>query len=129
MKRIAFILLAASTVLTSCSSDDDNNNDAVGSSRTLKYEVTGNFTGTMFASYTTADGMTNNDPITLPWNKEITFEPTVTAANIVLSGNGGASGQQVTLIIRRDGRTINSPTTAIANNSGSFSKAAPVVVF
>lgn len=127
MKKIAFILLTASTFFSSCSKDDDN---GPNTSRTLQYNITGNFSGNLYASYTTAGGGTSNDPVTsLPWNKEITFNTSVTAANIVISGNGGATGQQVTLIIKRGGNTIGSPTVATADASGSFTKAAPVVIF
>ncbi len=125
LKTIAFI--AALTILVSCKKDDDKKPNT--SSRTLRYEVTGNFTGTVIASYTTAAGSTANDPITLPWNKEVTYASSVTAAIILVTGNGGVAGQKVTVVIKRGGTQVGSPIEAVAESSGSFSKPAPVVIF
>ena len=118
--------MAALSFFVACSKDDDK--PSGNSSRTLQYQVTGNFSGSLYASYTTASGGTANDPITLPWNKEITFASGVTAATIVISGNGGIAGQQVTIVVKRGGSQISS-TPATADGYGSFSKAAPPVVF
>lgn len=95
MKQLTFLLLTVFIVFTSCKKNDDDNaiKPAPVASRTLNYEVTGNYKGTLYASYTTAFGGTNNEMITtLPWKKEITFESKVTASNIVISGNGGIAG-------------------------------------
>lgn len=129
MKKIALILLALLTFFYSCSKDDDN--ETINTSRTLHYSLTGNFSGTnLIVSYTTANGGTSNEQINiLPWDREITYNSNVTAANIVVSGNGGTAGQQVTLIIKKGNTMIGTPTVATADASGSFTKAAPVVVF
>lgn len=119
--------MTALSVCAACSSKDDNKPSG-NSSRTLQYQVTGNFSGSLYASYTTAGGGTANDPITLPWNKEITFASGVTAAAVVISGNGGVAGQQVTIVVKRGGSQISS-TPATADASGSFSQAAAPVVF
>lgn len=127
MKKLIIALLTVITILSSCKKDKDNKPNT--SSRTLRYEVTGNFTGSVIASYTTAAGSTANDPITLPWNKEITYNSNVTAAIILVTGNGGVAGQKVTVVIKRGGSQVGTPTEAVAESSGSFSKPAPVVVF
>ncbi len=108
-------------LLFSCKKDKTN-------SRTLRYELSGAFTGTLFASYTTASGGTANDPVTTAWNKEITYASNVTSAIIAISGNGGVPGQKVTVVVKRDGRQLSS-TVATADASGSFSKPAPTVIF
>ncbi|SCY36758.1 hypothetical protein [Flavobacterium caeni] len=127
MKKIALLLFTA-YALCSCDKDDDHQDVAL--SRTLTYDLSGTFSGSLFASYTNAGGGTTNEELTsLPWHKEITFNAGVTAANIVISGNGGTAGQQVTLVIKRGGVAIGAPVTATADASGSFSRAAPVVVF
>ena len=127
MKNIFVLLLTALVFFSSCNKDDD---DSVNKSRTLLYNATGNFSGTLYMSYTTAAGGTANEQVTsLPWNKEITFDSSVTAANIVLSGAGGTAGQQITLTIKRGGAVVGSPTIATADATGSFAKAAPVVIF
>lgn len=121
------MLIAMLTILGACKKKaDDKPNTA---SRTLKYEVTGNFGGTLVASYTTASGGTANDQITLPYQKEITYATNVTAAIMALSGSGGVAGQKVVLLIKRGGKQVGQPFEVTAESSGGFSKAAPVVVF
>lgn len=129
MKKIALILFVSLMLFSSCNKDDDN--ETINTSRTLHYSLTGNFSGTnLIVSLTTANGGTSNEQINiLPWDREITYNSNVTAANIAVSGNGGTAGQQVTLIIKRGNTVIGTPTVATADASGSFTKAAPVVVF
>lgn len=129
MKKIALILFVSLMLFSSCNKDDDN--ETINTSRTLHYGLTGNFSGTnLIVSFTTANGGTSNEQINiLPWDREITYNSNVTAANIAVSGNGGTAGQQVTLIIKRGNTVIGTPTVATADASGSFTKAAPVVVF
>lgn len=128
MKKLTIVFIAALTILAACKKDADKTPDRP--SRTLRYEMTGNFTGTLFASYTTASGGTTNDQITtLPWNKEITYADKVTAAVIAITGNGGTAGQKVTLVIKRGGTQLDTPMEIVANSFGAFSASAPVVVF
>ncbi|MEJ5995940.1 hypothetical protein WG904_16040 [Pedobacter sp. Du54] len=129
MKKIALIVFTLLTFFYSCSKDDDK--ETINTSRTLHYSLTGNFSGTnLIVSYTTANGGTSNEQINiLSWDREITYNSNVTAANIAVSGNGGTAGQQVTLIIKRGNIVVGTPTVATADASGSFTKAAPVVVF
>ena len=129
MKKIALILFVSLMLFSSCNKDDDN--ETINTSRTLHYSLTGNFSGTnLIVSFTTANGGTSNEQINiLPWDREITYNSNVKAANIAVSGNGGTAGQQVTLIIKRGNTVIGTPTVATADASGSFTKAAPVVVF
>ena len=129
MKKLTILLLAVFTLFASCRKDDDN--EPVNTSRTLQYNLTGNFSGSsLIVSFTTATGGTSNEPINiLPWNKEVTYNANVTAANIAVSGNGGTPGQKVTLIIKRGGVDVGAPIVATADASGSFTKAAPAVVF
>lgn len=129
MKKSIFALLMVVTVFISCKKDSDKKPDTA--SRNIRYEITGNFTGTaLIASYTTAGGGTNNDAVTsLPWTKEITYDTNVAAAIIAISGNGGVAGQKVTLVIKRGGIKLGTPIEAVADGAGSFSKAAPPIVF
>lgn len=128
MKKLSIALITALTILVSCKKDSDKQPD--NSSRTIRYEVTGNFTGTLIASYTTAAGGTANDQInSLPWNKEINYASNVTAVIIAVSGSGGTAGQKVTVIIKRGSSQVGSPMEVVANSSGGFTQASPVVVF
>ena len=124
-KRILWIAFAL-ILFSGCKKDNTTNNN---SSRTLRYEITGNYSGSLVASYTTATGGTANETVTtLPWAKEITYASSVTAADIAIAGNGGTVGQQVTVIVKRGGTQVSSTTTT-ADNAGSLSRSAPVIVF
>lgn len=126
MKQCISALLWVVLLFTACSKDEKPTNN---SSRTLQFEISGNYTGNIFASYTTAAGGTANETVgTVPWRKEVTYTSGVSAAIIAVSGNGGTVGQQVSVVVKR-GNTQVSSTTATADNSGSFSRSAPVVVF
>ena len=129
MKKLFFSLIALLSVLTSCSNDDDK--EPQNTSRTLRYELTGNFSGSnIIAVYTTASGGTVTEQIaSLPWSKEITFDSTVRGANLVVSGAGGTGGQQTTLIIKRGGKQLGTPTTATADAGGIFTISLPVIIF
>ncbi len=127
MKAYFLLVLIASMTILSCEKDNGNNNN--NSSRVIKYEVSGNYTGSMIASYTTASGGTTNETMPgLPWSKEVTYASNVTAAIIAVTGNGGVPGQQVTVIVKKGGSQISS-TVMTADNAGSFSKSAPAVTF
>lgn len=129
MKKSIFALLIVVTVFASCKKNSDKKADS--NLRTIRYEITGNFTGpTLFASYTTAAGGTANDPVaSLPWTKEITYSSNVAAAIIAISGNGGVAGQKVTIVVKRGGSQVGVPIDAMADASGGFSKSAPAIVF
>jgi len=123
---IKLIILLISVSFLSCSKPID---PPAYNGRKIVYTITGNFSGTLFASYTTATGGTQNEQITAAaWEKEIVYAANVTAAIIAISGNGGTAGQQVTVVVKKGGTQISS-TQAIADGSGSFSKSAPVITF
>lgn len=125
MKHFVLSLLTIVLLFGACKKNDQPNNNA---SRTLKFEISGSYSGSLIASYTTASGSTVNEPVsTVPWSKEITYASNVSAAIIAITGTGGTAGQQVTVIVKR-GSTQVSSTTATADNSGSFSRSAPVVI-
>lgn len=126
MKPFMLSVFAFVMMFGACKKDDSTNNN---SSRVLKYEISGSYSGSVVASYTTATGGTVNETVTvLPWSKEITYASNVSAAIIAISGNGGTAGQQVTVTVKRGGTQVSS-TTATAGNAGSFSRSAPVVTF
>lgn len=129
MKTLSIALITALTLLTSCSNEDDN--EPQKASRTLRYELSGNFSGSnSIAAYTTANGGTTTEQITsLPWNKEITFDTTVGGANIVVSGAGGTGGQQVTMVIKKGGNQLGTPISATVDARGTFTISSPVIVF
>ncbi|TCD00518.1 hypothetical protein [Pedobacter psychroterrae] len=128
MKNSIIACVILCLLFVSCKKDKDENPGS--SSRTIQYEITGNYTGTLFASYTTAAGGTANNQLpSLPWVKEITYASNVTAAIIALSGNGGTPGQKITLSIKRGGTQVGTPKDIVADGSGGFSEALPAIVF
>lgn len=128
MKKLVVTFVTVLIILVSCKKTD---NGPGNSSRTLRYEITANFTGTLIASYTTATGGTANEQVTSsPWIKEVIYASNVTAAVMALSGNGGVAGQKITLTIKRGGSQLGAPIEITANSSGSFPpQSSPVVVF
>lgn len=111
MKTLTIALFTALTVFASCSNDEAN--EPQNTARTLRYVLTGSFSGSnIIAAYTTASGATVTEQITsLPWNKEITFASTVGVFNMVVSG----AGQQVTLVTKKGGIQLGTPTASTAD--------------
>ncbi|MBN8650592.1 MAG: hypothetical protein J0L67_04155 [Cytophagales bacterium] len=128
MRTLTLVFITALTIFASCGNEE---NEPQPTSRTLRYELTGNFSGSnMIAAYTTASGVTVTEQITsLPWNKEITFDTNVTGANLVISGAGGIVGQQATLVIRKGGSQVGTPITATVDAGGAFTLSSPVILF
>lgn len=128
MKKLATALFAILTLFASCKKESDNN--PRNTSRTIRYEVTGNFTGTFTAAYTpTSGGITSDEVTSLPWSKEITYAAGVSGASIGISGGGGVPGQKVTLVIKRGGSPLGTPIEQTVNSSGVFSIAGQPIVF
>ena len=129
MKKLTIVLLSTIIFFGSC--DKDPKDDPPGNtSRVIRYEVTGNFTGTFSAAYTpTSGGITSEDFTALPWSKEITYAASVTGASIGVSGTGGVAGQRVKLIIKRGGTQIGTPIEQTAGSSGTFSIAGQPIIF
>ena len=129
MKKLSIVLLTVLTVFTSCKKDDDNNNPG-NTSRTIRYEVTGNFTGTLNATYiTTSGGATSEDFTSLPWSKEITYAAGVTSASIQTGGFNGVAGQKLKLTIKRGGTQIGTPIEQTAGSTGTVAIAGQPIVF
>lgn len=127
-KMFLGLFMAASVLATSCSDDDDSGNSG-NNSRVLKYEITGNFSGTITAAYTTAAGGTTTSEITsLPWDYELTVASDVPAAAFAASGSGGTAGQEVEIKIYQGGEEVSS-VEATVNSDGIFSASSPAVVF
>lgn len=128
MKKLTIVLLSIITIFASCDKDSDDN--AVNSSRTIRYDVTGNFTGSFTAAYTpVSGGITSEEVTSLPWSKEITYAAGVAGASIGITGGGGVPGQRVTLVIKRGNIQVGEPIMQPVNSSGVFSIAGNPIVF
>lgn len=115
-KTLAIVLTLAFTAV-SCSSDSEDKVSGNGS-REVKYEVTGNYTGTMSVVYFEKGGNALNEDITkLPWTKEFTAEAKSPGASLSVSGHGGVAGQKLTGKIYVGGKLQNE-LTATATSDG-----------
>ncbi len=128
MKHAASTLLLSVLVLllfSSCGGDDDG----VTSSREVKYEVTGNFSGLLGATYITANGGGTSESITsLPWTKSLTYKSSVSATTLSAAGANGTSGQTITIKVFVGGK-LESTTSGTATTTGSISVTAPTYMF
>lgn len=124
---IAFVFTTLG--FSSCTKEDDTSSNPANS-RDITYELTGNFSGSVYVSYTTASGGTFNESVTIPWSKSITYATTVDAAIISINGSGGIAGQTVTIIVKQGGTPRSSNTSTAAGSAGSFSPlSSPVITF
>jgi hypothetical protein len=115
LRTFAIALTLAFTAV-SCSSDNDDNSGT--SSRDVKYEVTGNYTGKLGATYTESGNSGQNVDINaLPWTKEFTAGADTAGAGITVSGYGGVIDQTVTVKIIVGGK-VQKETTAKATSDG-----------
>jgi hypothetical protein len=114
LKTLAIVLTLAFTV-GSCSSDD--NNDSGSGSRDVRYEISGNYTGSLSVFYFEKGGNALNEDITkLPWTKEFTADAKSLGASLSASGHGGTAGQTLTGKIFIGGKLENELTaTATAD--------------
>lgn len=129
MTKIKILLLPAQLIflllLTACSKDES----APAKSRDIKFEVTGNYTGRLDATYFTASGgATNESLLSLPWSKSVVYQPSVAATSLTIAGGGGVSGQTLTLKVFAGGKMV-SETPGVANSSGIIVIASPTYIF
>lgn len=85
MKKWSILLLTLCIAFFSCKKAKTN-------SRTLRYDLSGTYTGTLLAAYTTAPGGTAEEPVTTACDKEITYAAHITSSIITISGDGGVPG-------------------------------------
>jgi hypothetical protein len=109
----------------SCSEDDSS----PAKSRDIKFEVTGNFTGALSATYVNATGGGTNESIpALPWNKTITYASTVPSMGLSIGATGGVAGQTIRVKVFAGG-TLTSDTAAVADASGMMVVVSPTYIF
>lgn len=101
------LLFAITFTLISCKKDDDAPQT---SSRNVKYEITGNYTGKLdIVTTTNTAAMVSYNGVLVPWTKEITYPNTVMGVGIggnSSSGNVGVAGQTITLKVFSGGKLL-----------------------
>jgi len=121
------LVLMNSFLLVSCDDDDDDVNPI--KSREIKFEVTGNFSGRMDATFITASGGGTNETISaLPWTKSLTYSNTVQSTGITVGGGGGTPGQTIIVKVFAGGNMV-SQTPGTANSAGIVVVASPSYIF
>ena len=122
------LALIAFQFFISCGGGDDNGPSG-GNAREVKYEVTGNYTGIINTSYTTANGGSTFEVINaIPWTKQITYLNTTSASIITLSGSDGTVGQTIVLKVYSGGELVSS-SPATAGPQGQITVTSPVLLF
>lgn len=132
MKRFfllsALATFALSTLLISCDKDDNGGGGGGGNppvaGRTIKYEVTGSYTGSFTVVYIDADG--SDEAVTvnsLPWSVEITIPNASLPASSGIGvsavvGQPGVTGQKAMSLIYDEGVIVQSSAEQIANGDG-----------
>lgn len=81
----------------SCSKDDS----PTSSSKNIKYELSGTYSGSLIVVYTNSDGVNQiEDNISLPWSKEITLtNPSATTAIVLTAGSEVSGSGQVNEVV------------------------------
>ncbi len=91
--------------------------------------MTGTFSGTLDATYITANGGGTNETIpSLPWTKNITYTSSASGTGITVGGSGGVAGETISVRVFAGG-VIVSTTSGVANSSGILVVASPSYVF
>jgi hypothetical protein len=108
MKKQIQTLILFSALCVGFFSCKDKGTDATPSGRDVKYELTGDFTGTFILVATT-----NNDNFEvievnkLPWKLEFTAKASIKQIIIQGSGTGGQQGQKATLKTYVSGKEVS----------------------
>lgn len=116
------LFLFATLTITSCSNNDDNSNSPTPepTSRNVKYEITGNATGTFDATYSTGGQAANETPTSIPWSKELVFPVGFNTTSISSAVIGATPGQTITtkiyvggVVKKQQSATVQANGTAI----------------
>lgn len=121
-----------SVSLLACSKKSDSVSPQA-SSKVVKYELTGNYTGKLTIVYTNASGVNENVTYaTLPWSKEITVSNDVLSVAFTSSTTStstlGVKDQTVTAKLYVGG-VVKKSTTSTADVNGQVTLGAMAYVF
>lgn len=126
MKKILFLILST-FFLISCSDEEFGNHH--DNARHIRYQVDGNFTGTMSAHHTTHSGGAGVTEFSeMPWSMLILFEKKVSTAVMAIGGSGGVEGQTLTVEVYQDD-VLQSTSHGTAGANGSITIGTPPITF
>ncbi|MDZ7899145.1 MAG: hypothetical protein U5N85_14120 [Arcicella sp.] len=111
LRLIAFNFLVL-IFLQSCSKDEVS----VSGSRKVKYEITGDFSGSIDVVAVVGNGSFEAIEVKkLPWIYEFTADKTLTQLSITASGNSGKTGQKATLKVYVGDKEVSSGSGTASN--------------
>lgn len=114
--KLALCSVIGFSLLFSCKKEE---NKGSGDSRNIKYEITGNATGTFDATYITGAGTGANDiPTSLPWSKEVVIQAGITGVVFNSAVIGATPGKTITSKIYVGG-VVKKEETAIVQSNGT----------
>jgi hypothetical protein len=121
LKQLSLSILSLALVvilMSGCKKDKDDNN----SGKTVKYELSGTFTGKFHIIISdTESGSQTYDNVTIPWSKEVSYSSKVLSVGIGTAVTTyGASGQTAFLKIYVGGNVVKS-TNGTADVNGALS--------
>ena len=121
---VAFLSLAFA--VTGCGGGNDApSSPSASSSRNLKYEITGSYSGALSVAYTAeSNAIVGAEILPLPWSKSVTFPPGVAGvagvAGVGIAGSSvvgrfGVQGQMVTVRIYCGSTVLRSQVATTAS--------------
>lgn len=120
--RLAVLSIFATFTMLSCSKDEVSSG---GSSREIKYEITGNYSGKLIVAAATNNGLAEAFEVDkLPWTTSFTAKSSVNTLVMVATGGSGLGkkGETVTLKIYVGGKEVDASTgTALSDGIISVS--------
>lgn len=113
--RLGLIVVLFATALAACSKDP------VSTSKLVKYEITGNFTGKLTVTYTDNTGATSLlQNVSLPWSKEVSYPASVLSVGVGAQATVlGTAGQTASMKIYYKNAAVKS-TSATAGSLGEL---------
>ena len=116
MKKLFLLLVVTAMTLTSCSNDDDS---PVSASREIKYEITGDYSGTdpLDITYVKNGQGSVTEATSLPWSMTYTADDDTLVGGFNVGGLGATPGEKITLKVYQ-GDTLLESNEATATSEG-----------
>ena len=124
MKRSQFLAvsaaLALSFVISAGGGKDSPTTPPASNARTVKYEITGTYTGALTIVHTSESGATVAiETFALPWTRKITLPNSVAAiafSGSTIPGRGGVPGQTEAIRIYSGGTVVKSEVATVLSS-------------
>ena len=122
LKHLSLSVLSFALIVILASGCKKDKNDNNNSSRNVKYELSGTFTGKFTVIITDNESGTQViDNVTIPWSKEVTYDTKVIAVGIGASATTYGSAGQTALMKIYSGGNVVKTTNGTADVNGALS--------